>query len=72
MEDDPIWTTVTLEKVQEAAKRIEGKAKKTPVLTSSTLDLKSGKELFFKCEIFQKVTLKRRTFFEKVLIHFFI
>lgn len=44
----------TLESVQEAAKRIEPYAHKTPVLTCSTLDSLSGHELFFKCEIFQK------------------
>src|SRR6185503_1549053 len=37
------------------AKRIAPYAHRTPVLTSSTLDALSGRKLFFKCEMFQKI-----------------
>eukprot|EP00730_Choanoeca_flexa_P002855 TRINITY_DN11206_c0_g1_i1.p1 TRINITY_DN11206_c0_g1~~TRINITY_DN11206_c0_g1_i1.p1 ORF type:complete len:351 (+),score=78.44 TRINITY_DN11206_c0_g1_i1:122-1174(+) len=45
---------VQLEDIQAAAERIKGKATFTPVLTSSTLNTKSGLDLHFKCEAFQK------------------
>jgi threonine dehydratase len=40
--------------VREAARRIEGLAHRTPVLTCATLDRLAGRALFFKCEQFQK------------------
>ncbi len=40
--------------IEAAAKRIEGQAHRTPVLTSSTVDRKTGGSLFFKCENFQR------------------
>ena len=40
--------------VLDAAARIGGRAARTPVLTSSTLDAMFGTRLFFKCENFQK------------------
>ncbi len=40
--------------VQEAAERIAGRAHLTPVLTCVTLDRLAGRQLFFKCEHFQK------------------
>jgi threonine dehydratase len=47
---------VGLAEVQEAAKRIEGKAHITPILTCATLDaLTNGCNLFFKCENLQRV-----------------
>jgi len=46
---------ITLEDVQEAVKRISAYAHKTPVMTSSTIDKLAGREVFFKCEIFQKM-----------------
>jgi threonine dehydratase len=41
--------------VEEAAVRIRRHAHKTPVMTCSVLNERSGRELFFKCELFQKV-----------------
>ncbi|MDQ3036775.1 MAG: pyridoxal-phosphate dependent enzyme [Myxococcota bacterium] len=41
--------------IRAAAERIAGLAHRTPVLTSSTMDALSGRALFFKCEIFQRV-----------------
>jgi len=41
--------------IRDAARRIEGRVHRTPILTCSALDARSGKSLFFKCENFQKV-----------------
>jgi len=41
--------------IVDAAERIRGIAHKTPVLTSDTANFKSGAELFFKCENFQRM-----------------
>src|SRR5262249_52910697 len=41
--------------VHEAARRIEGRAHRTPVATCATLDHLAGRSLFFKCEHLQKV-----------------
>jgi threonine dehydratase len=41
--------------VREAAERIHPYARRTPVLTCGAIDALAGCELFFKCEIFQKV-----------------
>jgi len=46
---------VDLESIKEAYLRIKPFINHTPVHTSHTLDLLSGRHLFFKCEIFQKV-----------------
>jgi len=43
-----------LEEVRVAAGRIAGSLHLTPVLTSSALDTRAGKQLFFKCEMQQK------------------
>ena len=40
--------------VLDAAERIRPFVHRTPVMTSETLNRLSGKELFFKCELFQK------------------
>jgi len=45
----------TLDDVLAAAARIEGEAKRTPVLTCASIDAVVGMRLFFKCENFQKV-----------------
>src|SRR5439155_6360248 len=45
---------VDLEAVRAAARRIEGLAHRTPVLTCATLDRLAGRSLFFKCEQLQK------------------
>ena len=46
---------VTLEKVHEAAVRLEGVARHTPVMTSRAIDELAGRQLVFKCENLQKV-----------------
>jgi len=46
---------VTLKDILEASERIKPWAHRTPIMTSSTMNRFAGKELFFKCEIFQKV-----------------
>ncbi|HEU4947228.1 MAG TPA: threo-3-hydroxy-L-aspartate ammonia-lyase [Kribbella sp.] len=46
---------LTLADVQAAAKRIEGTAHKTPVLTSRTIDELVGAQVFLKAENFQRI-----------------
>ena len=41
--------------IEAAAERIRGVAHRTPVLTSRTADARSGAQLFFKCENFQRM-----------------
>jgi threonine dehydratase len=41
--------------VAAAAKRIEGKANRTPVMTSRTANEEMGAEVFFKCENYQRM-----------------
>jgi hypothetical protein len=53
---------VSLADVREASKRIEGQAHITPVLTSSTLDERAGSQLYFKCELFQKIGYPTKTY----------
>jgi len=48
-------TIPTYDDVVAAAKRIEGHANRTPVLTSRTVNQDLGAEVFFKCENFQRV-----------------
>ena len=43
---------VTYDDVCKAAKRLEGIANKTPVMTSRTLDAKTGAKMYLKCENF--------------------
>ena len=45
---------VVLADVEAAAGRILGQAHRTPVLTSRTIDRKTGGSVFFKCENFQR------------------
>ena len=45
---------VTLAGIREAAARIGPHVHRTPVLTNSYLNEISGREVFFKCELFQK------------------
>jgi len=47
-------TIPTVDDLRAAARRIEGAAHRTPVLTCAALDDLSGARLFFKCENFQK------------------
>jgi threonine dehydratase len=46
---------ITKQHIEEAHERIKPFIHKTPVLTSKTLNLISGAEIFFKCENFQKI-----------------
>ena len=43
------------QRVQEAARRLDGQANKTPVMTSRTLNELTGAEVFLKCENYQRV-----------------
>ena len=47
-------TLPTFDDVQAAAKRLHGVAHRTPVLTSTFLDARTGNHLFIKCENFQR------------------
>jgi len=44
-----------LASIRAAAERIAGHVHRTPVLTSSTFDEQAGRQLYFKCENFQRV-----------------
>lgn len=46
---------ISLDDVKTAARNIKGEANLTPVMTSRTMDSRSGRNLFFKCELFQRV-----------------
>lgn len=46
---------LTYSDIEQAAARLEGAAHRTPVLTSSTANAKTGAELFFKCENYQRM-----------------
>jgi threonine dehydratase len=46
---------VSYDDVAAAARRIEGKAHRTPVMTSATVDERTGAKVFFKCENFQRM-----------------
>ena len=48
-------TLPTYDEVISAARRIEGHAHRTPVLTSSTANAALGASVFFKCENFQRM-----------------
>jgi threonine dehydratase len=45
---------LTLEQVQEAARRLDGRIHRTPVLTSRSLDEATGHSVFLKCENLQR------------------
>ena len=46
---------VSFADIAAAHERIKGQAKRTPVLTSSTVDSLTGASVFFKCENFQRM-----------------
>jgi threonine dehydratase len=46
---------VSFEDVAAAHERIKAQAKRTPVLTSATVDALTGAKVFFKCENFQRM-----------------
>jgi threonine dehydratase len=61
--------TVTLEDVRAARERIAPYVHRTPVMTSRTLDGRTGARLFFKCETFQRVgSFKARGAFSRMLL----
>ena len=45
----------SFEDVRAAAARLEGRAHRTPVLTSATIDAELGAKLYFKCENLQRM-----------------
>jgi threonine dehydratase len=45
---------LTLEKIKEAAARIDGHIHRTPVITSRSFNERAGREVFFKCENLQR------------------
>jgi threonine dehydratase len=45
---------LTVQLIQEAAERIEGRVHRTPVMTSRSFNKTTGKEVFFKCENLQR------------------
>ncbi|MGN8225903.1 pyridoxal-phosphate dependent enzyme [Gracilimonas sp. BCB1] len=52
---ETILTPPTLANVEEARKRISEYAHRTPLLSSKQVNQKTGGQIFFKCENFQKV-----------------
>ncbi len=51
----PVSELPGLADIEQAAERIAGLAHRTPVLTSTHFNERTGAELYFKCENFQKV-----------------
>ncbi len=51
---EPDAPAVTLADVQEAARRLDGVANRTPVISSRTLDERAGCHVVLKCESFQR------------------
>src|SRR4030081_3935698 len=51
----PLPYPVSFDDVAAAHERIRAQAKRTPVLTSSTVDALTGATVFFKCENFQRM-----------------
>lgn len=47
--------TVTFDDVRSAARRLEGAANRTPVMTSRTLSARVGGDVFLKCENYQRM-----------------
>ena len=47
-------TLPTFDDVESAARQIEGAAHRTPVVSSRTIDARTGAQLFFKCENLQR------------------
>lgn len=45
----------TITDIEEAYERINGQVKRTPVLSSESINRILGAQIFFKCENFQKV-----------------
>src|SRR5947209_5573893 len=47
-------TLPTFDDVESAARQIAGVAHRTPIVTSRTIDARTGAHLFFKCENLQR------------------
>lgn len=59
---------VTLDDVRAAAQRLAGVAHRTPVLSSRTLDARTGAQVFLKCENFQRMgAFKFRGAFNRIV-----
>src|SRR5204862_3738452 len=52
--DAPLATLPTFDDVESAARQIQGVAHRTPVVSSRTIDARTGAQLFFKCENLQR------------------
>jgi threonine dehydratase len=52
---DGVIAPPTYADVAAAARRLEGRARRTPVMTSRMVDAASGAQVFFKCENFQRM-----------------
>src|SRR5436309_3290536 len=50
----PTTTLPTYADIEEAARQIAGVAHRTPVVTSRTVDSRTGAHVFFKCENLQR------------------
>ncbi|MBE0613951.1 MAG: threo-3-hydroxy-L-aspartate ammonia-lyase [Burkholderiales bacterium] len=46
---------VSAQDIAAAAQRLDGHARRTPVMTSRTVDARTGAQVFFKCENFQRM-----------------
>jgi threonine dehydratase len=55
MNDTLQASTLNYGDVEQAAARLAGAAHRTPVLTSTTADARTGAQLFFKCENYQRM-----------------
>lgn len=44
----------TYQDIEDAARQLEGVAHRTPVVTSRAVDARTGAQVFFKCENFQR------------------
>src|SRR6267143_6198934 len=51
----PLMSPVSFDDVAAAHERIRAQAKRTPVLSSGTVDALTGAKVFFKCENFQRM-----------------
>jgi threonine dehydratase len=51
----PLMSPVSFDDIAAAHERIRAQAKRTPVLSSSTIDALTGSRVFFKCENFQRM-----------------
>src|SRR5262245_635587 len=49
-----VTTLPTFEDIESAARQIAGSAHRTPVATSRTVNRRTGADVYFKCELFQR------------------